>query len=94
MLLVQDDRPFGGDTATEGSLAGILLDHIPLENQSQDLLNDLLDGDRQLHRDTDLRLVLPDAAGGHVFDDLQVLQVGLAQSSSSGLAIFRKASWQ
>ena len=54
------------DQATEDLLTGLLLDFVPIQMQSQDLFDNLLDRHRQLDRDADLGLVLPDAAGRHV----------------------------
>src|SRR5579875_913439 len=85
VLLIQDDGAGFSAQPAQDHFAGLLLDLVPLEIQPQDLLNDLLDGHRQLDRTARLRFILPDAASGQVFDDLvlQVFEGLLAHSSSS-----------
>ena len=40
--------PFSGDQATEDLLAGLFLDHFPVDDPAQDLLDDLLNGTNSL----------------------------------------------
>src|SRR5262249_54368960 len=95
VLLIQDDGAGLPLQPAEDHLAGLLLDVVPQERQVQHLLDDLFRRDREAHAHPRLRLVLPDAAGGHRLDGLvfQIFEGLLAHSPSPSSSSSLSRAW-
>src|SRR5579872_2313017 len=105
MTLVQQNLPIDSVETAENLFAGMLLDYVPVKRQPQNLLDNLLNRHRQLHRRTGFCFIFSKSLGSHVLDDFvsQVFEASLlhpssmsssrrSSSSSFSFAILRKAS--